>query len=321
VTPLATALLFPGQGSQRVGMGQDLYASSSAARRVFDLADEVCARPLARLCFDGPEDELRRTDVAQPALVAVELAALAALAEVAGLGDDPTAALEPLGARWTAGHSLGEYAASVAAGALSLENGLRLAAERGRLMAEAPPGTMVAVLGLDADVLRPICARADGVVVVANDNAPGQVVLSGQTAAVRRASEAAQAAGARRVLALSAGGAFHSPLMAEAARAFAAALDGVALRDPCIPILGNVSARPIESAAALRAELAEQIASPVRWREGLDWLAVAGAERLIECGPGNVLAGMARRSVPTLAARGLASWDEVRTLAAELGPA
>src|SRR5262245_47812302 len=175
-------------------MGQDLHARSAAARRVFDLAESVCGRPLARLCFEGPEEELRRTDVAQPALVAVELAALAALAEAAGLGDDPAAALAPLGAGWTAGHSLGEYAASVAAGALTLEDGLRLAAERGRLMAAAPAGTMAAVLGLDAEALRPICAAADGLVVVANDNAPGQVVLSGQSEAVRQAGEAAQAA-------------------------------------------------------------------------------------------------------------------------------
>src|SRR5437868_416666 len=139
-------------------MGHDLYARSAAARRVFDLADVVCARPLTRLCFDGPEEELRRTDMAQPALVAVELAALAALAEAAGLGADPTSVLAPTGARWTAGHSLGEYAASVAAGALALEDGLRLAAERGRLMAEAPAGTMAAVLGLDAEALGPICA-------------------------------------------------------------------------------------------------------------------------------------------------------------------
>jgi [acyl-carrier-protein] S-malonyltransferase len=302
-------------------MGHDLYAGSSAARRVFDLADAVCDRPLARLCFEGPEEELRRTEVAQPALVAVELAALAALAEALGLGDDPTAPLTPLGARWTAGHSLGEYAASVAAGAIAVEDGLRLAAERGRLMAGAPAGTMVAVLGLEADALRTICASVDGAVVVANDNAPGQVVLSGQPDAVRRAGEAAQAAGARRVMPLSVSGAFHSPLMAGAARAFAATLERVGLRDPRVPIVGNVSAGPIERADALRAELAEQIASPVRWRESVGWLAASGAARLIECGPGNVLAGMARRTVPALAARGLGSWDEVRALAAEPGGA
>jgi len=321
VTAVPTALLFPGQGSQRVGMGRDLHASSAAARRVFDLADAVCARPITRLCFEGPEEELRRTDVAQPALVAVEVAALAALAELAGLGDDPTAALAPLGARWTAGHSLGEYAAAVAAGALSPEDGLRLAAERGCLMAAAPAGTMAAILGLDAERLRPICAAVDGLVVIANDNAPGQVVLSGEPEAVRRAGEAARAAGAWRVIALNVDGAFHSPLMAEAARVFAGSLEVVALREPRIPVVGNVSARPLESAAAVRAELAEQIASPVRWREGLEWLAAAGAGRLVECGPGNVLSGLARRAVPALAARGLGSWDEVKALAAELGGA
>src|SRR5438132_13684785 len=145
-------------------MGQDLYANSAAPRRVFGLAAAVSARPLARICFEGPEDELRRTDIAQPALVAVELAALAALGEAAGLGGEPSSALAPLGAGWTAGHSLGEYAACVAAGALSSEAGLRLAVERGRLMAAAPPGTMAAVLGLDADALRPLCRAVDGLV-------------------------------------------------------------------------------------------------------------------------------------------------------------
>jgi [acyl-carrier-protein] S-malonyltransferase len=318
VTPGPTALLFPGQGSQRVGMGHDLHRHSAAARRVFDLADAVADRPLARICFEGPDEELRRTDVAQPALVAVELAALAALAEAAGLGAAPTDVLAPLGVEWTAGHSLGEYAACVAAGALSAEDGLRLAVERGRLMADAPSGTMAAVLGLDAPALHSICAAVDGLVVVANDNAPGQAVLSGQPEAVRRAGEAAQAAGARRVLPLSVGGAFHSPLMAGAAAAFAAALERVALRDPLVPIVGNVSARPLGRAEAVRAELADQIASPVRWRETLDHLAAAGVARLIECGPGNVLAGMARRSQPALASRGLGGWDEVRALADEL---
>jgi [acyl-carrier-protein] S-malonyltransferase len=321
VTTAPTALLFPGQASQRVGMGQDLYLGSAAARRVFDLADVVAARPLGRLCFEGPVEELVRTEVAQPALVAVELAALAALAEVAGLGSEPTGALTRLGARWTAGHSLGEYAACVAAGALSVEDGLRLAVERGRLMSAAPPGTMAAVIGLDAEALRSICAAVGGVVVVANDNAPGQVVLSGEPSAVRRAGEAAEAAGARRVLPLNVSGAFHSPLMEEPARAFAGVLAGTELRDPRVPVIGNVSARPLETAAELRAELVEQIASPVRWREGLDWLAAAGAERLIECGPGQVLTGMARRAVPALAVRSLGTWADVQSLAAELSRA
>jgi [acyl-carrier-protein] S-malonyltransferase len=299
-------------------MGRDLYLHSTAARRLFDLADTLAARPLSRICFDGPEEELRRTDVAQPALVAVELAAMAALVELAGLGERPADALAPLRVAWAAGHSLGEYAACVAVGALSVEDGIGLAVERGRLMAEAPAGTMAAVLGLDAEALRPICAAVDGLVVIANDNAPGQVVLSGQPDAVRRAGEAALAAGARRVLPLSVGGAFHSPLMAGAAAVFASALERVELRDPLVPIVGNVSARPLDSAAAVRAELAEQIASPVRWRDGLDHLAAAGAARLIECGPGNVLVGMARRSQPTLASRSLGSWDDVRALADEL---
>ena len=310
-------LLFPGQGAQRVGMGADLHAGSAAARRVFDLADEVCGRPISRLCFEGPEEELRRTDVAQPALVAVELAALAALAGELGLAPDGLpSALGALDVRWSAGHSLGEYTACVAAGALAPEDGLRLAAERGRVMAEAPPGTMAAVLGLDAEQLEALCARAPGTAVVANDNAPGQVVISGDVEAVVAVGEAAKAAGASRVIPLNVGGAFHSPLMADAAARFARTLDGVSVTDPRIPVVGNTSGRPLATAAEVRDELRRQIAAPVRWRESLLWLRDAGASHALECGPGNVLAGLARRTTPELRVRPLGSFADVQALVA-----
>src|SRR5688572_22950680 len=206
-------------------MAVDLVERFRSARRVFERAEVASGLPIGRLCAEGPEGELRRTDVAQPALVAAELAALAALADRLGLdGEDFGGAAEALGTRWVAGHSLGEYAACVVAGALSIDDGLRLAAERGRLMAEARTGAMAAVLGLEADRLAEICGEA-GDVDVANDNAPGQVVISGTPEGVERASSAAKEAGARRVVPLNVAGAFHSRLMADAAARFADRLD------------------------------------------------------------------------------------------------
>jgi [acyl-carrier-protein] S-malonyltransferase len=299
-------------------MASDLMAASAAARRIFEIADAACDRPISRICVEGPEEALRATDVAQPALVAHALAALAALAEAAGLGCEPVDAVAALGTRWTAGHSLGEYAAGVAAGALSVQDGLCLAAERGRLMAAAPAGAMAAVLGLDAEQIQGLTSRIAGIAVVANDNAPGQVVISGEPAAVAALGSAAQVAGARRVLPLNVGGAFHSPLMAEAAERFGRTLAATAIAEPRLPVIGNVSAAPIRTAAELRAELTVQIASPVRWRESVLCLAQAGAERAIECGPGNVLAGLGKRIAPALPVLTLGTWNEVETLAAEL---
>jgi [acyl-carrier-protein] S-malonyltransferase len=295
-------------------MAADLIECSAAARRVFARAQEVSGLPIGRLCADGPEEELRRTDVAQPALVAAELAALAALGERLGLdGEDLAGAAEALGVRWVAGHSLGEYAACVVAGALSIDDGLRLAAERGRLMAEARAGAMAAVLGLDAERLDEIC-RASGDVDVANDNAPGQVVISGTPEAVARASAAAKDAGARRVVPLNVAGAFHSRLMADAASHFAERLDAAEVRQPRLTIVGNVTAGPLASVDEVRDELRAQIARPVRWRESVIWLRAAGAERAVECGPGDVLAGLVRRTAPDLPVRPLATMADVETL-------
>lgn len=316
---LTVALLFPGQGSQRVGMGADLHAESAAARSVFARAEAAADLPLRRLCFEGPEEELRSTDVAQPALVAAALAALAALAEQLGVDpDDRAGLLDRIEVGWAAGHSLGEYAAAVAVGALSLEEGVGLAAARGRLMAEAPPGAMSAVLGLDAERIEPVLAQVGGTVVVANDNAPGQVVISGEAEAVGRANVALKEAGAARVLPLNVGGAFHSPLMAEAAERFAATIDRTAIGDPLRPLIGNVTAGPLRTAAELREELRAQIASPVRWRESMLRLAGEGPTAAFECGPGNVLAGLARRTTPSVAVRPLGTWADVTAAAAVL---
>jgi [acyl-carrier-protein] S-malonyltransferase len=286
-------------------MGVDLAERSAAARRLFARAEAASGLPILRLCAEGPEEELRRTDVAQPALVAAELAALAALAERLGLdGEDLGGAADALGAGWVAGHSLGEYAACVVAAALTLDDGLRLAAERGRLMAEARAGAMAAILGLDAERVGAICGQV-GDVDVANDNAP---------AGVERAGAAARDAGARRVIPLNVAGAFHSRLMVDAAARFAECLDAVEIRAPRLTIVGNVTAGPIGSVEELREELRAQIARPVRWRESVLWLREAGAERAVECGPGDVLAGLVRRTAPDLAVRALGTLADVESI-------
>lgn len=300
-------------------MGADLHAESAAARRVFARAEAAADLPLTTLCFEGPEERLRATDAAQPALVTAAAAVLAALAERLGLDpDDPGALLDRLDVGWAAGHSLGEYAAALAVGGLSLEEAVRLAAARGRLMAEAPAGAMSAVIGLDPERIAAVLAESGGVVVVANDNAPGQVVISGEADAVAHANGALKAAGASRLLPLNVGGAFHSPLMATPAERFAAEIEAAAVAAPLRPLIGNVGAVPIGTAAELRAELRAQIPSPVRWRETMLTLAKFGAESALECGPGTVLAGLARRTTPAIAVTPLGTWAEVVALAGAL---
>jgi len=286
------ALVFPGQGSQYVGMGQDLWEQSPAARAVFAQADDVLAFPLSKLCFAGPEEVLRETANAQPAILVVSLAALAALEEAAG---------ERLSPLFTAGHSLGEFTALVAAGALSGADALRLVRRRGELMSAAGqerPGAMAAVLGADDAAVEEACAEAAeaGTVIVANYNAPGQVVISGDPAAVARAGEVAKAKGARRVMALAVSGAFHSPLMAYAVRPFRGAVAECQIADPRVPVVGNVTATPLRTAAEVRDELTRQITSPVCWSRSVEYMAEHGAGQFVEVGPGRVLTGLAKRT-------------------------
>ena len=297
------AWLFPGQGAQHPGMGRDLYAESAAAREVFDRADVALGLPLSRICFEGAEEELTRTVNAQPALVAHGLAALAAGVEAGSVRERPA---------FVAGHSLGEYAALVAAGALPLEAGLRLVRERGRLMqdaCDAEPGAMVAIVKLERAQVDEICA-AHGA-TVCNENAPGNVSIGGSPASVAAAGEAAMAAGGR-VFPLAVAGAFHTPLMASAAAGMRAALDGVAFADPDLPVLSNVTARSLTRAAELPAELAEQITSPVRWADSVLAMAEAGVTRLVEFGPGKTLTGAARRTVPGIAVRNVETAEDAR---------
>lgn len=289
------ALLFPGQASQAVGMGAALRSRSEQARAIYDLADRVTGLPITRLCQEGPLERLTETDVAQPAVVATSLAALAVLRDVAG------DALAPTG---VAGHSVGELAAYAAAEVLSEEATLSLVHARAQAMAaacRASNGTMAAVIGLDEEPLRRVCEQAsqgDSVVALANLNAPGQLVISGDRAAIERAAAMAEEAGARRVLPLNVGGPFHSTYMQPAEDALRAALGRAALQPARVPVVANRDARPLQQVPELRAELAGQVTAPVRWSDTLQTLAEMGCDRFLEVGPGQVLVGLARRTLP-----------------------
>ena len=297
-TPRAKlALLFPGQASQAVGMGAELREASQPAREIFALADSLTGLPITRLSEEGPLEALTATEVAQPALVATSLAALAYLREE--LSDAwPVEAV--------AGHSVGEFAACVAAGALDEEQALRLVHVRAQAMAAAcervgSGGTMLAVIGLDAAALEAICqaaSDAEGSVELANLNAPGQLIISGEQRAVQRAAEQALASGARRILPLQVGGPFHSVYMRPAAEPLRQALAGSPPRQPGTVLIANVSAEPVHQPEALIQELVSQVYSPVRWSDSLQCLAAMGCDRFLEVGPGTVIAGLVKRTLP-----------------------
>ncbi len=283
---MKTALLFPGQGAQFVGMGKDLCERFPAARATFDEASEILGEDLARICFEGPEEELRRTRNTQPAIFVHSIAALRVLG-IRPEGEDFRAA----------GHSLGEYSAYVAAGAISFADGLRLVRRRGELMYQAGldrPGTMAAVLGLDGPRIVEVLATIPGIVKAANFNSPGQVVISGEVDAVGRAMEALKAAGARKVIPLEVSGAFHSPLMEGAAQGLAAMLGRTPIAPARCAVLANASATAVVEPEAIRASLESQLLSPVRWEQTVRALLDWEAGRFLEIGPGKVLAGLVR---------------------------
>jgi len=284
-----TAFLFPGQGSQSVGMMTDLAAGSDLVRATFDEASEVLGYDLWSLAEQGPEERLNQTQVTQPALLAAGIATWRVWCDRGGRAPE-----------FMAGHSLGEYTALVAAGALDFSDAIALVAQRGEMMQAATPagsGAMAAVLGLDDDVLAAVCAQASavGIVSCANFNSPGQIVIAGERAAVERACELAGEAGARRAVPLAVSVPSHCALMAPAAEGMQAALAATDVRAPRIPVLHNVDTQARSEPNAIRAALVEQLYRPVRWADTIRKMADDGVERMAECGPGRVLAGLNRR--------------------------
>jgi [acyl-carrier-protein] S-malonyltransferase len=286
------AFVFPGQGSQEVGMGQALADAYPAARQVFEQADEILGFALSRLCFEGPETDLNDTINTQAALFTTSLAALAAL-RAAGYAATPG---------FVAGHSLGEYSAYVAAGVLSFEAGLRLVRERGRLMKKAGelnPGGMAAILKLEDDEVAKICrevtATGNGSLQIANYNSPGQIVISGHNVAVERGIELALAAKARRAVKLPVSIAAHSELMRVVADEFRQAIEQTRLAVPEIPIVANITARPLDSLEVIRSEMEGQLTASVRWTDSVNWMVGQGVTQFIEIGPKDVLVGLIKR--------------------------
>lgn len=291
------ALVFPGQGSQAVGMGKDLAERFAVARLVLEEVDDALGQRLSTLMAEGPEDQLTLTENAQPALMAVSMAVLAVLREEHGLG------IEQLG-RCVAGHSLGEYTALTAAGSFAIGDAARLLRTRGQAMQTAVPvgeGAMAALMGLDLPTAREIAAEAtrdsyDGAVcVAANDNAPGQVVISGSRAAVVRATEIAALRGCKRAVMLPVSGPFHCPLMAPVADVMGDALARVAIRQPVLPLISNVTAREVSDPTEIRELLVRQVTGMVRWRESVLHMHALGIREVVEIGTGKVLSGLARR--------------------------
>ena len=299
------AAVFPGQGSQYVGMGKDLYGQSPAARELFERADTILGFRLSNVCFEGPEDQLKQTRNTQAAIFVHSIAAwnLLQVKDVA----------------MVAGHSLGEYSALVAAGALEFEDALKLVRVRGELMQKAGeenPGTMAAVIGLEPAVVGEVCCTAwkEGIVQAANFNSPGQIVISGSVTGVRKAMELAKARGARIVKELVVSGAFHSPLMQSARDGLRSALEKTRISDTRIPVYTNVTAKPVRKAEEIQTTLEEQLTSPVRWWESVENMIADGATAFLEVGPGKVLQGITKRINGTVSATGVDRFEDIEKL-------
>ncbi|WP_206455028.1 ACP S-malonyltransferase [Aurantimonas marina] len=305
---MTMALVFPGQGSQSVGMGRSLFDANAESRQVFEEVDEALGEKLSTLIFEGPEERLTLTQNAQPALMAVSVAVIRAL-EAEGF--------DVSRASYLAGHSLGEYSALTAAGALTLADAGKLLRIRGLAMQEAVPrgqGAMAAILGLGADEVVRLCqdAAEGGVCETANDNGGGQIVISGDKRAVERAVALAPERGAKRAIPLTVSAPFHCRLMQPAADRMAEALAGARINAPTVPVVSNITASPTSDPDEIRERLVRQVTGQVRWRESVEWLAGAGVTSLVEVGSGKVLTGLARRIDRSLEAKAVGTAEDVR---------
>ncbi len=304
------AALFPGQASQYVGMGKDLYQSSEAVRKLYELASSLIGEDLAKISFEGPAELLTRTRFTQPAILIHSLAALTILENRL---PRPTV---------SAGHSLGEYGALVVAGSLSVEDAIKLVELRARLMEEASlsrPGTMAAIIGLTLSDVKQICKDASGagIVVPANMNSKLQIAISGEIPAVQKAVELAKSKGAKRVIMLEVGGAFHSPLMESARQGMEKALADVDIQNPGVMFIPNVTAAPVSDGATIRELLIKQITAPVRWAQTMEYMAQMGVQSVMEIGPGKVLSGLAKREMRPVS---LVSFDTLEDIECFLDP-
>lgn len=302
-----TVLFFPGQASQYVGMAKDLYDHSAEVRSLYELASDEIGEDIAKLSFEGPAEELKRTRFTQPAILLHSLAALKILA-----GDLPEF-------DYAAGHSLGEYGALAVTGALSLEDAVKAVVKRAALMEAAcqqNPGTMAATMGLTVEQVEKVCeeASAAGVVVPANFNSAAQIVVSGAVAGVEKAVELAKAAGAKRAMLLEVGGAFHSPLMEPARSGLEAFLSGVTINKPSKPVVANVTAEPVTEPEEIRRLLVKQVTAPVKWSQTMAWLSENKVTGLMEIGPGKVLASLARREMRPEQSVNLDTLEDIRNL-------
>lgn len=284
---MKTVFVFPGQGSQKAGMGKDLYDNFEASRKIFDEANDALGFDLKKLCFEGPDEKLKLTDIAQPAILAVSIAAFEALGKMPDM---------------TAGHSLGEYSALVCAGVIEFKDAISLVNKRGKFMQEAVPvgeGSMAAVLGLDRERLMEALNKASssGTVEAANFNSPGQIVISGSAKGVEEAGRLCKEAGAKRVMPLAVSAPFHCSLMKPAADKLASELKNVPFKDARIPVVANVTARPETSGKEIKELLIKQVTGSVLWEDSVRWMAEQGAGRFVEIGPGKVLTGLIKKTV------------------------
>ena len=302
------AYVFPGQGSQSTGMGLDLYDSYPSAKAVFDEADASLGFPLSRICFEGPDEELTKTHNVQPAILAVSIACLKAIGEAAIVNfPSPT---------FVAGHSLGEYTALVAAGALGLADAVLLVRERGRLMYKAGlknPGSMLAVIGLDEETVKDISLHSG--TEISNINCPGQIVISGATQALAEADKLARARGARVLIPLKVSGAFHSALMEPVIAEFSKIVSNVRFQPPSIPVISNVTARPLTDADSIKEELVKQLRNCIQWQGSVEYMVHSGVTIFYEIGPGRVLSGLIRRINSELQTFNISGVEDIAHLA------